>query len=273
MLMNAVCPSRLIFLFVLTLQISGCASPSQRIDEQAAALGYQRLVVLGDGYEHVVYLKEGRAAAGSALHVYLVGDGAPWLRRGLAASDPTPRRALMFELMGLDPAPSLYLGRPCYHGLSKSPACTPGLWTDSRYSEAVVTSMASALDRVAAEHRTLILLGYSGGGTLAMLTAERLPQTSAVVTVAANLDTARWTELHGQQALSGSLDPARRPPLPGHVKQLHIAGELDDNVPPELIRDAIAHQPGALYEVLPGQDHSCCWREVWPAVLADLDRL
>lgn len=259
----------LMLLLGLNVQFSGCASPSQRIDERSAALGYRRLVVQGVGYQHVAYLKAGLAAKDSALHVYLEGDGTPWIRKGVAASDPTPRTPLMFDLMSLDPAPSVYLGRPCYHGL-KSGACTPEMWTDQRYSEAVVASMSAALDRLSVDYQALVLLGYSGGGTLAMLIAERQPKTGTVITVAANLDTVRWAEMHKHRPLAGSRNPAARPALPPRIRQMHFAGADDDNVPPLLVRDAIAQQHGAELRVFPKQDHSCCWREVWKEILGGL---
>lgn len=240
------------------------------MDERAAGLGYRKVVVPGDGYSHVAYLKAGRAASDSALHVYLEGDGTPWIRKRVAAADPTPRTPLMLELMSLDPSPSLYLGRPCYHGLNRDKACTPDVWTDKRYSEAVVASMSAALDRLSPDYRALVLLGHSGGGTLAMLMAERQPKTEAVVTAAANLDTERWAELHRQQALGGSLNPARRPPLRPRIRQMHYAGGRDGNVPPALVREAIAQQQGATFREFPQQDHSCCWREVWPEMLGAL---
>jgi pimeloyl-ACP methyl ester carboxylesterase len=260
---------RSIFWLLAAAQLSACASPAQRMDERAADLGYRRLVVRGDGFSHVAYLKEGRGSANSTLHVYLEGDGTPWIRKRMAAPDPTPHAPLMFELMSLDPAPSLYLGRPCYHGL-KSRTCSPDMWTARRYSEAVVASMSAALDRLAADYHALVLLGYSGGGTLAMLLAERQPRTETVVTVAANLDTRRWAESHRQQALSGSLNPASRPPLPARIRQMHYAGGRDVNVPPDLVREAIAQQHGAIFKVFPEQGHSCCWREVWAQMLGGL---
>lgn len=268
--MSAVRAWRPFFWLLVVAQLSGCASPSQRMDERAADLGYSRVVVQGEGYDHVAYLKQGHGSTNSALHVYLEGDGTPWVRKRVAAVDPTPRIPLMLELMALDPAPSLFLGRPCYHGLNKTKACTPDVWTDRRYSEAVVASMSAALDRLSAEYQALVLLGYSGGGTLAMLMAERLPKTETVITVAANLDTARWAELHKQQPLSGSLNPAARPPLPPRIRQMHFAGGDDDNVPPTLVHDAIAQQQGATFKVFPNQDHSCCWRDVWPEILGRL---
>lgn len=268
--MNAVRAWRRCFWLLVALQLSGCAGPSQRADERAAELGYRRVLVRGEGFEHVAYLKEGPTPANSALHVYLDGDGTPWVRKRIAAADPTPRKPLMLELMALDPAPSLYLGRPCYHGLNKSRACTPDLWTDRRYAEAVVASMSAALDRLSADYQALVLLGHSGGGTLAMLLAERQPKTETVITVAANLDTERWAAIHRQRPLSGSLNPANRPPLQARIRQMHFAGGRDDNVPPVLVRDAIVRQQGAAFKVLPKQDHSCCWRSAWPEILGAL---
>lgn len=267
---DAVHALRTLFWAVILAQLSGCTTAALRVDERAASLGYRRLVVQGDGYSHVAYLKEGLSAPGMALHVYLEGDGTPWMRRRVAASDPTPRTPLMLDLMSLDPAPSLYLGRPCYHGLNREQACTPDMWTDKRYSRAVVASMAAALVRLSADYPALILLGHSGGGTLAMLMAEHLPKTEAVITVAANLDIARWAGLHRQPPLTGSLNPVERPPLPQRVRQTHYAGGRDGNVPPMLVRDAIARQQGAGFIVFSNQGHGCCWRDVWPVILRRL---
>lgn len=268
--MNAVRVLCLLILLVSFTHLSGCAEPARRLDMRAAELGCRRVVLRGDGFSHVAYFKDGRKNNGGALHVYLEGDGTPWLRRGVPASDPTSRNAVMFDLMMLDPAPSVYLGRPCYQGMHDD-TCTPELWTERRYSVAVVKSMSAVLDRLSEDYPRLVLLGYSGGGTLAMLLAERQPKTEAVVTVAANLDTARWAALHKQQPLSGSLNPAGRPPLEPHIRQMHFAGGRDDNVPPELVRDAIAQQQGASFKVFPEQDHGCCWRAVWPDVLGALE--
>jgi pimeloyl-ACP methyl ester carboxylesterase len=97
----------------------------------------------------------------------------------------------------------------------------------------VVASLAAAARRLLsmAGHAEIVWLGYSGGGTLAMLLAERLPKTSGVVTVAANLDVDDWAEMHSHAKLADSLSPARRPPLPPRVYQRHYAGGQDQIVP------------------------------------------
>ena len=73
-----------------------------------------------------------------------------------------------------------------------------------------------------------------------MLSASRVPQSVAVITVAANLDIDAWTDLHGDLRLVGSLNPARQPPLPDRVVQIHYAGGRDRLVPAEIIRRGIA---------------------------------
>jgi pimeloyl-ACP methyl ester carboxylesterase len=255
----------------LTL-LGGCAGPAERFDERASALGFGASRVEGEGFAHVVYRPAGPRPDGDrVLHVYLDGDGTPW-ERGRPAADPTPREPLVLRLMALDPAPSVYLGRPCYHGLAAAPRCAPALWTDARYSEVVVVSMAAAVRRLLSVtgHAEIVWLGYSGGGTLAMLLAARLPETVGVVTVAANLDVDGWADLHGHSRLVGSLSSARCPPLPPRIYQRHYAGGRDQVVPPGIIAGG-----GVLPEtlrVIPEYDHVCCWVELWPRVLDEAER-
>ncbi len=246
----------------------GCASPAQRLSAEASGRGFASEIVAGGAFRHVVF---GRPRGPSrTLHVYLDGDGTPW-RLGRATPDPTPRDPLVLDLMALDPRPSLYLGRPCYHGLAGEPPCESRLWTRARYAEEVVASLAAALRRLldARGTKRLILFGHSGGGVLAMLLAPRLPETAAVVTVAANLDIDAWTDLHGYPRLDGSLNPARLPPLAARIRERHYAGGKDRIVPPGIVaRGPIA--TGAL-TVIPSYDHLCCWRDLWPTVIEEVD--
>lgn len=132
--------------------------------------------------------------------------------------------------------------------------------------------MAEALAGFMDSHayKSMTLIGHSGGGVLAMLLAERSLGVKAVVTIAANLDIAAWAELHGYSELSGSLNPAQRSPLPPTIKQLHLAGEHDSNVPPELIRQALRGQPGVVPRVIAGHAHRCCWAREWPTILSEM---
>jgi hypothetical protein len=255
--------SRLVGLSILF--VLGCAGTASGPDDLARQHGLESAWVRGQGFRHRVFR---RGADHGPLHVYLEGDGRPWLTRRQINTDPTPRRALALRLMLRDPAAGLYLGRPCYHGSASDPGCSPWLWTHGRYSEPVIASMAAALDRTAGANRKLILIGYSGGGTIAMLLAQRLPNVTQVVTVAANLDTAAWTRHHGFSPLTGSMNPAEMAPLPTHIAQLHLAGGRDRNVPPRLSARAGARQAGTGLRIIRDYDHRCCWERDWPTLIS-----
>lgn len=255
------------------LLLNGCAgTPAQRFTQRAVELGLTSGQVQGQGFNLRIFRNFQLDTPLRCLHVYLDGDGTPWLGRGRPALDPTPRNPLVLELMALDPVPALYLGRPCYAGQGTASGCTPWLWTHGRYSEAVRASLTAALDGLSRhlDIQDLVLIGYSGGGTLAMLLAPRLPRVRLVATLAANLDVAAWTRLHNYSPLQGSLDPARQPPLPTHIRQLHWVGERDHNTPSNMIRGALAGQSAAHIETLPGVDHRHGWLARWPHLLREI---
>lgn len=133
------------------------------------------------------------------LHVYLEGDGQPWLRGFWPAANPTSREMTALKLMLLDPHPAVYLNRPCYGQVQMPINCSVSLWTDGRYSSEVVAAMLAGLRELRQKYpgKRLVLLGHSGGGTLAMLLAQRMEEVVAVVTVAANLDHRAWTSARG----------------------------------------------------------------------------
>ena len=259
-------------LFVAICLTQGCTSPSQRVDAAARRLQMEPVLVSGEGFQHRVYV-DPRAGSGPVVHVYLEGDGLPWVTRHRVSPDPTPRNPLALHLAARDPTPSLLLGRPCYYGITHPDKCRPGLWTSERYSEEVLSSMLAALRRLLPEqsNRRIRLVGYSGGGVLAMLMAEHLADVDEVVTLAANLDIDAWADLHGYSRLAGSLNPVERTPLPARVRRTHLAGELDQEVPVGLIRKAAARDTAAVVHAVPGFDHRCCWKEYWRVILKRLE--
>lgn len=258
--------------FLSALLLGGCATPAQRIDAEAARYGFRRDVVQGTEFPHVVYFNEAEAAE-ALLHVYLEGDGSPWIAGAHPATDPTSRRPIMLRLMAQDPAPSLYLGRPCYLGLAERSPCDISLWTHARYSERVVDSLESALKRLLPQHKTsgLVFIGHSGGGTLALLLAERFDATRAVLTLAGNLDTDAWADHHGYLPLTDSLNPEEHPGLrPGIIEQ-HYVGLRDREVPLYIGERYSAVHPLAEIIPVPEFDHACCWHQLWPGILRALD--
>jgi hypothetical protein len=119
------------------------------VDGFAASLGLQKQTVLGTRFFHRLY-RNNRPSPTAVLHVYIEGDGLPWLLPDLVAPDPTPRNPLMLQLLGQDLGPAIYLGRPCYFGYAKTPPCSAWWWTDGRFAPEVVHSMAVVLSRIIA---------------------------------------------------------------------------------------------------------------------------
>ncbi len=248
--------------------LTACVSPVAKLHQQARESGFVALDLSGGGFVMRGFLNQ-PAQPGAQAHVYLEGDGRPWERGLIPAAEPTTRDSVVLPLMAGDPAPSLYLGRPCYNGHTEDSGCSPELWTGARYGDRIVAGMTAALQRFAEQnrYRELVLIGHSGGGTLALLLAQRLPQTIAVVTLAGNYDIDRWTGYHGYQALQGSLNPALQPP--GRVPEWHLLGERDTIVPPALFETALRARPHAQV-IRVDADHSRGWQAIWPEILQRL---
>ena len=263
---------QLLFVGVFVMQLIACATPTSKLIDIADKQGLERADVKANGFEHLVLQKTASVARSSTLHVYLEGDGTPWKYRVLRMRDPTPRYPLMLELMAADESPAVYLGRPCYNGSFDDPGCSDDLWTSARYSDQVVSSMAAAVKKLqqSTGATNVRLFGHSGGGALALLMAERIPDVTHIVTLAGNLDTEAWVAHHGYTPLYGSLNPANRDRLRESVVQWHLIGRNDTVIPPSLVKRFILLQPNVFATEIDRFTHGCCWSKIWPTVLSGL---
>lgn len=251
---------------LLTPLLSGCASVPNVIPDIVSHYRLQESVVSSDLYDLRVYRNQ--VAATEYLHIYVPGDGVPWLHRVFIATDPTPKNSLVLHMVGVDKNPALFLGRPCYYGLHESRNCHYDLWTQARFSERVVSSMVQAVQTLLQDqpHKKVILFGVSGGGTLVTLMAPRIPEVVAVVTVVGNLNTDLWTQEHHYQALRDSLNPYDMQNFPENIRQIHLIGGQDTNVTAAVTQSYVAKFGGDVWEY-PGYSHGCCWLDIWPGVL------
>jgi pimeloyl-ACP methyl ester carboxylesterase len=165
-------------------------------------------------------------------------------------------------------APVVYLGRPCQYVIAGGANCDSKWWSTARYSDEVVAAVDRMVDRLLARHSAegLILVGYSGGGAVAALLAARRRDVRGLVTIAANLDTEAWAELHRVSPLMDSVNPASRAADIGRTPQVHFAGAKDAIVPPAIIQSFMARLPSksdAELVVEPAFDHKCCWSLEW----------
>ncbi len=220
----------------------------------------------GTAFNHKLVFKAASQTTGSALHIYIEGDGRPWWRPTQVALDPTPKQPLMLRLMAMDNVPALYIGRPCYFQISDA-NCNPHWWTDKRYAAEVVESINAIIDRYADDYSSVVLMGHSGGGTLATLIANVREDVTALITLAANLDINAWADHHTYTKLAGSLNPADINKLDADMKQYHFVGSEDTQVPAQLIAPVVEDQWGQRLKIVDGFDHNCCWQELWPSIL------
>ena len=249
--------------------LAGCATPAERFDRRAIALGLHAASLPGDGFNHRAYMA-GLQPGSTTLHVYIEHDGTPWINFNRVSDDPTPRIPFALELMAKDSGPRLFLGRPCYFEPREDSLCNPLVWTRERYSAAVVASMVTALRGFLAGHPYpgVVLIGYSGGGTLAWLMAARVPEATRVVTVASNLDVDEWSRIHDYSPLRGSLNPALAPALAPAIEQLHFVGGRDTNVTLPVVASFARRHPEAHVIEIAEFDHRCCWIDRWPELLS-----
>jgi dienelactone hydrolase len=255
---------RVALMICTVFAVAGCTSPAQRSDREAQTAGLARSIVQGTSFRHLIYA---RAAEGATtLTVFIEGDGIPWLGGRIPASDPTTHNPLALRLLIESQDAAIYVTRPCYNQITDR-GCDARQWTFARYSEEAVASMTKAIDDYARAARAseLRIVGYSGGGVLAVLIAERLTNVGSVVTIAANLDVGAWAAHHGYLPLSQSLDPARS----GRThswREIHLQGGRDATVPSATTRAYFERYPAAKRLSFAEYDHVCCWSRDWNTI-------
>jgi pimeloyl-ACP methyl ester carboxylesterase len=256
-------------LLFASLTLPGCAFS---IDRFAQANRFDTSVVEGAGYRHVLFTRRA-PDNGHRLHIYIEGDGIPWLDGREPALDPTPRDPLALRLMAEDGADVAFVGRPCYFGLAQDGNCRRALWTHGRYSDEVVSSMVEACRRLIAAggYTETVLVGYSGGGSIARLMAPDVPGLVGLLTVNANLDTDAWVSIHDYQPLTQSTNPAAAPRLHPGIVHVQAIGAGDRIVPPSVTRSYQDTGNDVVVWRYQDFDHVCCWLDVWQDILAKFD--
>lgn len=264
-------PIKRCVLILAAVTLTGCASNGARIDRIAADAGLSKRIVPGLLHAHVVYEKAVPVTARvNRLYVFLDGDGSPWGSSGMQpAIDPTTRNPLALRLLLATNAPGVYVARPCYQEL-RDEQCSSERWTGGRYSEAVVGSLLAAIGNEATKYRAeqLVIVGYSGGGALAVLIAERLNDVAAVITIGANLDIVAWADHHRYLPLTQSLNPAQSE-RPHPWTEFHFQG-VNDSIVPVGTTDAYFERYPQAKRIAVDADHVCCWVKNWPGLLAGL---
>lgn len=207
---------------------------------------------------------------GRHLRIYIEGDGLPWIRERRIAVDPTPDDPYLLRLMTEDVQPAIYLGRPCYFGTATSESCRPALWTSERYGDSVVSSMCDAANRLSFERnaKTVGLIGYSGGGAIAVAMRRCVRDLSAITTIAGNLDIEAWAAYHGYAPVELPSPPESAAASGERLVETHWQCLQDKTVPPSITDKYFDRHPQARRIIVDDCEHADGWERYRPRIQA-----
>ena len=225
------------------------------------------------GWKKSSALKNNRKKALKVLTVYIEGDGLAWQSRFKRSINPTPVNPMALRLAVKDDRNNvLYLARPCQFEISQTMInCEPKYWTSHRYSQAVIDAYHVIFNALKEQYgiRQFEIIGFSGGGVIAMLLAAQRSDVVQLTTIASNLDHKLWTRYHEVTPLKGSLDIHSFLSKLKDVPQFHLFGSNDLIVPLKINEALLNHlidNTFVHYRIVEGFDHSCCWVEHWPEI-------
>lgn len=208
-----------IYWFISLFLLSGCVSGWRASDD------FLYVPIKAGDFEIVTWQKI--TNSDSAVHIYIEGDGRAFDGYGIPTNDPTPVGTLVRDLAMSDAAENVvYVARPCQFIISDK--CTQSDWTDGRFSERIIDSMAAVIKTVS-KGREIILIGYSGGAMVSGLIIAEEPELKVRkwITIAGVLNHNIWTNYFGDNPLSASMTLDKLP----NVHQLHYVAENDEIVP------------------------------------------
>ena len=258
----------------LSFLFSGCVSTGGEGDENkiAADSGLIRDNLQTDSFTVASWSRITPPV--NSLRVYIEGDGFAWKSRTQPSNNPTPHNPVALKLAASDKnANVLYLARPCQYLPSPlPPPCQVNWWTNDRFAPAVIDAMNDALEQVVQRYPgvKLDLVGYSGGGNIAALLAERRSDVRTLRTVAGNLDVAFVNSQHKVSVMPNALSAIDRASTLRLLPQTHFSGDEDKTVPPAVAARFQQAVGGSCVRVesVAGMAHGSDWASVWPRLLA-----
>lgn len=262
-----------IFLFVSFLFI-GCSSiPSveQRVNTSNELIKNKKIkkkVVDTSGF--LLYSLQ-KVSKCEKIRVYIEGDGLSWLSRTKISSNPTPINPLAQKLFIKDEsACKIYFARPCQYISNEK--CKKKYWTSHRYSKEVIASYNQAFEKVKKEflNKSFEVVGFSGGGTIAVILAGTRSDISYLLTVAGNLDHKYWTQKHKITELRGSVNPVDYVKSLEKIEQLHLIGAEDKIIDDSIFNSYFSYfndKTKVQKRVFKGFSHQKGWVENWENIL------
>lgn len=257
----------LCLLFILPSCTSTLSTKIEQADQFALTAGFQKKLIKGGDFVITTYQ---RISDSSRPYVfYIEGDGS--ITSGRMISDnPTPSKIMLLELAAIDNRPNIvYVARPCqFTPMELNPQCMQDYWIDKRFAEEVVESINSVISTIS-KNQPISLVGFSGGGGIAVLVAARNGHVKDIITIAGNLDIKNFSKYHEVYALKDSLNPIDYAAEIRSIPQLHISGGEDKIVPAHIadIYIQVSASDCVKSKVFPDITHNKGWNDVWKDVL------
>ncbi|MBP3998206.1 alpha/beta hydrolase [Pseudomonas koreensis] len=243
--------------------MGGCTSSIKNFSTEITAAGGRATVLQTTPFPLLAAVKKD-AEESTTLRVYIEDDGSK-ASESQGSTNPTPKALMLVKLALNDPAPSAYLARPCQYVWSER--CVQPELSERRFSSSVITSYQEALEFLKGIHhnQTFELVGYGGGGAVALLLAATRTDVIRVQTLGGNLTPTTWSRLHQMPPLKGSIDPIKFAKKLQIIPQRHLVGKTDMEVPQAVAEAYMLALPEAdcLEVTLVEADHSQGWDEAW----------
>lgn len=267
---------KLILLFV-TASVFGCATipmlmgRSSTADDIAGKAGFTKEYIKAGDFTLMTYQRFNKPA--DKISIYIEGDGRAWETKHRLSDDPTPSNPVALRLAAVDPADNVaYIARPGQYSLSGFPECGPKYWSGSRFAPEVVGSFDKAIDALKEKSgaKYVQLVGYSGGGAIAVFVAARRGDVTALRTVAGNLNTSAWCAYHHVSQLDGSMNPLDVARKVAHIPQRHFVGSRDKIVPFSIVWSFVrmeGDQNDERISMVDGVLHNDGWQKRWKWLL------
>lgn len=242
----------------------------KKINDLAIKNGWESILFKTKAFQIQGFLKNNNIDS-KFLVIYIEGDGNAWKNKRQIATDPTPKKPTALYLALQDTYPNiLYLSRPCQY--NQLGFCHPKYWSSHRYSEVVITMMDDAINlakkKMAVDN--IGIIGFSGGGSVAVLLSARRKDIKWLMTIAANLDHLMWTQHHSVSPLFGSLNALDYAKKIQHIPQIHFVGEEDTIVPVSVVKsfqNKMDINNHSIIFSVEEFDHNCCWSSQWGNLL------
>lgn len=169
------------------------------------------------------------------IKFYIEGDGFSYIDKYTISSNPTPLEPTALKVALNDSYPNIvYLARPCQYINSQN--CSEFFWGEGKYSFEIINSISEAITILKGNSKSkqIKVVGYSGGGTIALLLGTYREDVEEIVTIAGNLNPKLLHELYEIPVMKKSLNPMDFINRLKNIKQTHYIVKNDEVVPKEV---------------------------------------